>query len=68
MLNLISSCRYHCLYDEVKNEHDPKEDYEFEKQAKMFLDSYDVMQKKYQSLLIKQSQVCQNIFYSKLAN
>jgi hypothetical protein len=49
--------RYHSLYDEVKEEHDPKEEYEFEEQAKLFIDSYKAMQKKYQLLLIKQSQV-----------
>lgn len=45
------------MYDEVKDEHDPKEEYEFEEQAKLFIDSYKAMQKKYQLLLIKQSQV-----------
>lgn len=49
--------RYHCYYDEVRNEHDPKEEFEFEEQAKMFLASYKEMQKKYQNLLLKQSQV-----------
>lgn len=49
--------RYHCLYDEAKDEHDPKEEYEFEEQAKMFIASYQAMQKKYQYLLMKQAQV-----------
>lgn len=49
--------RYHCLYDEIKEEYDPKEEYEFEEQAKLFLGSFKVMQKKYQQLIIKQSQV-----------
>lgn len=53
----ISSTRYHCLYGEVKDEHDPKEEYKFEEEAKMFIASYKAMQKKYQQLLMKQSQV-----------
>ncbi|CRL08059.1 CLUMA_CG021027, isoform A [Clunio marinus] len=48
--------RYHCLYEEVKDEYDSKEEYEFEEQAKMFLNSYKEMQKKYKTLLLKQSQ------------
>lgn len=45
------------MYDEIKNEHDPSEEHGFEEQAKMFIASYKVMQKKYQHLLMKQSQV-----------
>lgn len=55
------SCRYHCLYNEIKDEHNPKEEYEFEEQAKIFISSYKAMQKKYQMLLIKQSQVSHSI-------
>jgi hypothetical protein len=58
--SLLLFLRYHSLYDEVKDEHDPKEEYEFEEQAKLFIDSYKAMQKKYQLLLIKQSQVRTN--------
>lgn len=58
MLNFHITCfRYHCLYNEIKDEHDPKEEYEFEEQAKIFIASYKAMQKKYQLLLVKQSQV-----------
>jgi hypothetical protein len=49
--------RYHCYYEEPKNEYDPKEEYEFEEKAKMYLASFEAMKKKYQHLLMKQSQV-----------
>ena len=45
------------MYDEIKNEYDPREEFEFEEQAKLFLGSFKAMQKKYQHLIIKQSQV-----------
>lgn len=47
------------MYDKIKEEHNPKEEYEFEEQAKVFLSSYGAMQNKYQQLLMKQSQVRQ---------
>ncbi|KAG5672194.1 hypothetical protein PVAND_002344 [Polypedilum vanderplanki] len=48
--------RYHCMYEEIKDENDPKEDYEFSEQAKLFLASFQTMKEKYQHLLLKQSQ------------
>lgn len=56
-LIFFAQIRYHCLYDEIKDEHDPKEEYEFEEQAKIFIASYKAMQKKYQMLIMNQSQV-----------
>lgn len=45
------------MYEEVKDENDPKEDYEFEEQSKLFLAGFQAMKEKYQHLLLKQSQV-----------
>lgn len=45
------------MYEEIKDENDPKEDYEFEEQSKLFLASFQAMKEKYQYLLLKQSQV-----------
>lgn len=45
------------MYEEIKDENDPKEDYEFSEQAKLFLASFQAMKEKYQHLLLKQSQV-----------
>jgi hypothetical protein len=45
------------LYDKVKDEHNPKDNFEFEEKAKIFLGSYGAMKNKYQQLLLKQSQV-----------
>jgi hypothetical protein len=53
------------LYDEIKSEYNPKEEFEFEEQAKLFIGSFKAMQKKYQHLLIKQSQVSDEILVGK---
>jgi hypothetical protein len=45
------------MYEEIKDENDPKENYEFGEQAKLFLASFQAMKEKYQHLLLKQSQV-----------
>lgn len=45
------------MYEDIKDEHDPKEEYEFEEQAKSYLGDYESMKKKYQHLILKQSQV-----------
>jgi hypothetical protein len=45
------------MYEEVKSEVNPKEDYEFEEKSKHVLASFQVMKEKLQHLLIKQSQV-----------
>lgn len=51
------SIRYHCYYEDVKNEYNPKEEHELSEKSKMFLASFDVMKKKFQYLLMKQAQV-----------
>jgi uncharacterized protein YegL len=53
------------LYDKIKDEHNPKENFEFEEKAKVFLGSYGAMQNKYQQLLLKQSQVRRATEYRK---
>jgi hypothetical protein len=64
----VSFCRYHCMYEEVKSEHDPKEEFEFEEQSKLFLASFEAMKLKYKHLLLKQSQVKEWSFESRLKN
>lgn len=57
MLVNIENFRYHCYYEDVKNEYEPKEEYELVERSKIFLASFDVMKKKFQYLLMKQAQV-----------
>lgn len=45
------------MYEEIKSEKDPKEEYEFEEKSKHILASFQVMKEKFQHLLIRQSQV-----------
>lgn len=45
------------MYEEIKDENDPKEDFEFEEQAKLYLASFQAMKEKYQRILLKQSLV-----------
>jgi hypothetical protein len=45
------------MYEEIKDENDPKEEYEFSEHAMLFLESFKTMKDKYQHLLLRQSQV-----------
>lgn len=49
------------MYEEIKDENDPKEEFEFGEQSKLFLASFQAMKEKYQHLLLRQSQVWQTI-------
>lgn len=45
------------MYEEVKDEKNPKEEHEIEEKSKLFLASFQAMKEKFQFLLMKQSQV-----------
>lgn len=45
------------MHEEIKSEHDPKEEYEIEEKSKLYLASFQAMKEKFQHLLMKQSQV-----------
>lgn len=48
------------MHEEIKCEKDPKEEYEIEEKAKLYLASFQAMKEKFQHLLMKQSQVSLN--------
>ena len=56
-LDFYSLLRYHCMYEEVKEEKSSKDESEMEIKAQEYLGQYQDMLHKYQYLLLKQSQV-----------